>query len=543
MIHRMKSLLPACPVALALAGLVASMSPGAARAQIGPFTIEVDDTSPAVPSYTDHFIGSNTPAWIAERLAQPVLRARAQAAGLGLMRIPGGSWSDMYGWLSCELRADQAGAQPCGEGWGHWVARPSDLLDFVRAVGFTGDRIVYTVNVNATKEESAAVVAFFNAVPSDTTPIGVDRNGFDWRTAGDWAQLRVDHGHTAPLGIRYWEFGNEIYGSQPSTGGAQCVAWGWESGWTCDGTEYVSGNATHDGYLAVRAAMRAVDPTILVGAVGLEDPTEYENWGNEVIAAAGADLDFYVIHPYAYFLLPPFDDSGFAEILAHPTTHWSDIRTRLNAAFALHAGGRDVPIAVTEFNLASSQDEDNRQLLTRAINALFLADSIGQAMQQGFAFFNQWDLTNGCAKNRTCYDLLVDGKKWRRSPQYFAFPLWSAFGNDLLPAASSANAASELGVYAGRIDADTVALLVINKTAEPADATITLTSGAAVASGTVDVAAARKLKAKRMKLNGDGNPADDLSDAPPVPLASLGTTVAHRFSRYSITLLRMNLAS
>ena len=183
---------------IALAALTAVTLPGVGRAQIGPVSIEIDDTSPAVPSYAEHFLGSNTPAWIAERLADPVLRARAAAAGLGLMRIPGGAWSDMYGWLSCELRADQAGAQPCGQGWAFWVARPSDLLSFVRAVGFTGDRVVYTVNVNATKEETAAAVAFFNALPSDTTPIGIDRNGFDWRTAGYWAQLRADRASSRP---------------------------------------------------------------------------------------------------------------------------------------------------------------------------------------------------------------------------------------------------------------------------------------------------------------------------------------------------------
>ncbi|HET9062183.1 MAG TPA: hypothetical protein VFO62_02740, partial [Candidatus Binatia bacterium] len=59
---------------------------------------------------------------------------------------------------------------------------------------------------------------------------------------------------------------------------------------------------------------------------------------------------------------------------------------------------------------------------------------------------------------------------------------------------------------------------------------------------TIDVAAARKLNAKRMKLNGDGNPADDLSDAPPSAILSVGTTLNHRFAPYSITLLRMNVA-
>ena len=44
--------------------------------------------------------------------------------------------------------------------------------------------------------------------------------------------------------------------------------------------------------------------------------------------------------------------------------------------------------------------------MTRAVNALFIADSIGQALQNGSAFTNQWDLSNGCASNGTCYDLI-----------------------------------------------------------------------------------------------------------------------------------------
>ena len=528
------------PRIVVASALVATIGGTPAYAQLAA-TLEIDDLSAPAPAYTDWFIGSNTPAWIAARLYDEKLRARAAAAGLGSMRIPGGAWSDMYGWLSCELRADQAGALPCGSVWAPWVARPTDFIDFLRGTGFTGDRIIYTLNVNATAEESAALVAFFNALPSDTTSIGTDRNGTNWRTAGYWAQLRVDHGNVAPLGIKYFEYGNEVYGSTPATGGSECVAWGWENGWTCDGSEYVNGNASNDGYLAVRAAVRAVDASALVGAVGFEDPAAYSGWGNEVIAAAGAALDFYIIHPYAYYVLPSYDDAGFAEMLAQPHAHWATIRTRLNDAFTTYGGGRDVPVAVTEFNITSSQDQDRRQILTRAVNTLFLADSIGQAMTQGFAFFNQWDLTNGCAPNRTCYDLLVDGRKFRRSAQYWAFPLWSRFGNALLPVTSSLDAASELAVYGGRVDGDTLAILAVNKTAASIDATIAAASRRQMSSMTVDAATATKLKQKRVRLNGRGNPEDDLSDALPVTTTVNGLAATLVLKPYSVHLVQVHL--
>jgi hypothetical protein len=80
---------------------------------------------------------------------------------------------------------------------------------------------------------------------------------------------------------------------------------------------------------------------------------------------------------------PPDTASRHAQILALPQTHWSGIRAALNAAFAADAGGRAIPVFVTEYNLTSSWTNDDEQLMTRAVNALFIADSLGQMMQMG----------------------------------------------------------------------------------------------------------------------------------------------------------------
>ena len=173
--------------------------------------------------------GSNTPAWLSDRYSNATFRARTKFSGVGLVRIPGGSWSDMYGWLSCENRVFKQGkAYQCGgegEDWSSWITRPPDFINFMRA---TGKSAMFIINVNVTAQEAAAAVAFFNAKVGDTTVIGVDRNGQDWKTAGYWAQLRSNHGNPNPFTIKYWEIGNEIYGGKPSTGGSQCMSWGWE---------------------------------------------------------------------------------------------------------------------------------------------------------------------------------------------------------------------------------------------------------------------------------------------------------------------------
>jgi hypothetical protein len=247
------------------------------------------------------------------------------------------------------------------------------------------------------------------------------------------------------------------------------------------------------------------------------------------------------VHPYAYYIVPPNTAAGRAQILAQPTTSWGAIKAMLQAAFDTYAGGRPIPIFATEYNLVSVQDQDTRRLMNRAVNGLFIADSIGQAMQNGFAMTNQWDLSNGCAANGTCYDLLQIDHGFNRAAQYYAFPLWSRFGSQLLPATVSLDAASQISVYAGRIDASTLSVLAINKTRSRITASISFDSGITSAVGQAYVVRAASLSAQRVNYNNVRTPSDDLSNAPPLPLSSSGNAVTYRFRPGSITLLRMSV--
>jgi len=84
---------------------------------------------------------------------------------------------------------------------------------------------------NGQPQEAAAWVAYANAstniygTANDVT-IGVDALGNDWKSAGYWAMLRAakplgtDDGYNflrinraAPVGIKYWEIGNETFGN------------------------------------------------------------------------------------------------------------------------------------------------------------------------------------------------------------------------------------------------------------------------------------------------------------------------------------------
>jgi alpha-L-arabinofuranosidase len=486
------------------------------------------DTAGATTPLDERLLGTNLPAWIGpNNLSRDDVRARTSALGSPVLRIPGGSWSNSYNWMACET-ADSKGCY-----W-TWAARPTDFLNFVRA---TGQQAMWTVSINGTSKEAAALVAFFNGSVDDTTLIGVDVLGHDWKTVGDWAKLRAKNGNPNPLPIKLWEVGNEVYGGKADSGGDQCAPWGWEDVWTCDGTEYMLGKGTgtdrHEGYLEFRAAMRAVDPTIMVGAVGVSHPSDWSNWGNEVIEKGGENLDFYVIHYYAYDKQP---ESAQA-ILASPQKIWKDVMESTNAAFDKLANGRRVPVAVTEYNLVAFQDIDNGQLMTRAANALFLADMIGQMAVNGVSMANQWDLANGKANNGTDYGLM-DADSWERTPQYYAIQLWSRFGNTLLPVDSPLPNETTLSVYAGRASDGTLSIMAINKTDKPLDVRLQIAGLTKALHASADIFAATNLEATEISFNGVANPATDFSNAPAKDLGTIDSFLDYTFIPHSITLIR-----
>ncbi len=419
MLHSMSSVGGVLAVLVGAAALAACSTapnaddriPGADRSSAPSETVTQLELSASTTPFDRRVLGTNLPAWLgSDRLRDPEFQDEAVASGTTMVRMPGGSWSNSYDWFGCEMGDDTS----C---YFTWAARPSDFIAFMEATGLAG---MWTASINDTAQSAAAAVAFFNGAVDDTRPIGTDRHGTDWKTVGHWAQLRVDGGHAAPARIELWEVGNEVFGGKPATGGEQCAGFGWEDVWTCDGTEYVEGTDDHDGFLAFRSAMLAVDPTIQVGAVGVGEPAEWSDWGREVIDGTDGEMDFYVVHDYGFNESPDLDD-----LLERPSEHWpelmAELRMELDAA---------IPVAVTEYNLVAFQDGDTDATMTTAANALFLADTLGQLALNGVTTANQWNLANGTADNGTDYGML-DLDTGERRPQFYAMAAWARAGERL----------------------------------------------------------------------------------------------------------------
>ena len=315
----------------------------------------------------------------------------------------------------------------------------------------------------------------------------------------------------------------------------------------------VSANGRYyEGYLEFKAEMLRIDPTITLAPVSNDPASNYGNWGAKIISnvwGAGEPgryqgAGFYDVHGYPYDNLPATVEA----VLRRPQTYWPGMMANIRADFAALAPGAPLPdVGVTEYNIISDHERDSQQLMTHGVNLLFMADSLGAMMQAGFKIGAGWAMANGRANSGSEYGLLWIDQGYKRAPQYFAFRLWSLFGNTILPTANNWRADTQLSAYGGRAADGTVTLLVINKQASATNSTIHL-NGSPIYAVVAHEARCTTLLTQDTLFNGvpEAN-LDDALSAPPrvVPMAAFadGLRLHYEFPPYSATMLLLTTST
>lgn len=178
-----------------------------------------------------------------------------------------------------------------------------------------------TVNVNgsgATPEEAAAWVEYVNGPPTSK-----------------YGAMRAANGHPQPYGVKQWELGNEIFGN------------------------WVRGHVTAEEYAhaAVRyaKAMRAVDPSIKLIAVGEGIMPEQEKWNSTVLKIAGSEINYLAIHDYTTAGQNASAADPRAAMMAR-TAEFEKSYRHTGDLIAQLAPGRDIKLIVNEWNLFYGAD-------------------------------------------------------------------------------------------------------------------------------------------------------------------------------------------
>jgi alpha-L-arabinofuranosidase len=474
-------------------------------------------------------------------LSDPEVIQLLRAAGITTVRYPGGRIADTYH-FSVYHPSNWQGLDHPNIGY----APANDLGSFVKFMEQVGTTI-FTVNYGSNlagtgpgePSEAAAWVAYVNGNPADTKMIPKDSAGNDWQTVGYWAGLRAAAplptddgknflriGHAAPLGIRYWEIGNEVY--ENGYFGGEGLEEDLHAAYPKEAKENARQRKKNGGlgpeaygknFVLFAQAMKAVDPRIKVG-VSLDKPLagqinrdewtqdpvtgKYQqntsvsvkedfnrgiDWDKGVLSAACNEVDFVALH---WSISDTTQDSGFRDLdnnklLAAPQDTLRPILAGLLDQLQKNCGARarGIQVAFTEVGVASYV-----KVPEPVVPGLFAADLYPSLVEYGVINADWSELHNGG---------FLDEHNKPGAP-YFGMQMVHAFMNfnDTVVAASSSS--SVLSVHASKRGDGSVGVMLINKDGKNATTVKLQINGGAA------------LGAKGMRFDyGKTNPPDGLS--------------------------------
>jgi len=368
------------------------------------------DLSKIVTKVSPLIFGNNATVFMGRMVDQPILLSRLDTLCPNIIRFPGGSVADRYFW-NAGYNQDPPDAPPrlldaggnlllpdywYGNNTSEWTMTVDDYYQVLQQTKSTG---MITVN--------------YGYARYGTSPHPVETAA---HLAANW--VRYDKCRT-----RYWEVGNESYGS-------------WESGYRIntatnqDGQPMMITSALYGSHFKVfadsmHAAARQVGTTIQVGIVlsGANDLLsvgEVDNWNAGVLAAAGNSPDFYVVH---YYYTPYMQNSSAGVILSTPAPGTASMLDWVKSS-AAKAGVTQKPIAMDEYNInAAGSDQMVSQIA--GIHAVMV---LGEVLKKQLSMVSRWNLAStwgdgddmGLFNNSSHPDNVEPGASpWQPRPLYY----------------------------------------------------------------------------------------------------------------------------
>ena len=392
------------PSALTLSPVIPTASPVPTQTPLPTSTLiptPVPDTLFVDPSQSLGLIsplvyGSNYGPWLSVPF---YMMPQAYESGVTILRFPAGAWGDHNN--VTPLQIDQ-------------------FMDFAKKVGAAA--IFHVRLLDGTPEQAAEMVRYTN----------VEKK----------------------YNVRYWSIGNE-----PTLFDAELKLRG----------ESYDTERFNREWRTFAEAMKKVDPTIqLVGADINQfsfDPSpgattnfgqRDEEWFIDFLKANGDLVDIVSFHRYPF---PGSRTSGPPSIdeLRQNAREWDKIIIHARELIKQYAG-REMPIAVTEFNSAYDKSVVGEATPDSHYNAIWLADVLGRMIKNNVFMANEWALT---AKGGFGGLGLIGGLEV--FPTYYTYQIYKEFGEELVYSSSDD---PDLSIYAANRRDGVLTIIVINLSLE-----------------------------------------------------------------------------
>jgi hypothetical protein len=451
-----------------------------------PVTLEVASNQ-VLRALPRGLFGNNAAVWDGELLLSSKTRERLRAVNVSILRFPGGSTADTYHW---------DGVYPpyaLAQGWNGssqpYAVNTAEYMDLVSSVGAIP---LLTVNYGYTAYDTTSTdgslqnavrlaadwVEYCNSPNDGTNPNG----------GVDWAARRAADGSVEPYSVKYWEIGNEVFGS-------------WEAGYDPEGSTYAA------NFNALVDAMKTVDPSIYIGlVVQLDQPAQ--PWTATVLSYPGTidRADFLVVHDYFAWLS---DRASVSATAALPRSSqvaeqkgWLDQLVRDNTRRAPES----VPYYFGEYNVAIPTSP----LLISLVSALFITKVVGEIATSGWAAASFWDVLNGYEADAPLgagdLGFLARGQPgvsdFTPRPSYYAFYFFTRnFGDHLVDITSSDES---VVAYASTFSSGEVGVVMVNQDGAPRSVTVTFDGFSPRGPVNGWVLTGALLDAQAVTLNGQG---------------------------------------
>jgi len=315
----------------------------------------------------------------------------------GIIRIPGGSWSDEYYWNGNGVRLGKRfnSSKRTKHGW---------KIDYSRYQPGFRIKKGYALSDYHGHSDVKTLHEFSHKYAPDTmvtvnAGMGTPKMAAEWVR---WANKKMGYN------VKYWEIGNELEGS-------------WELGNTRPDGSKMNAKKYAAIFLKFAKAMKAVDPSIKIG--GPTSANDSITYVEELIKSAGDEIDFISFHTY------PVDARMHDPVkMLDESARFSKATKKIRSWLHQYQPKRadQIEIGITEWHVQVHEGVNTGNLLSGVWSTRF----IGEMFKNKIDFANQWDTFS--TSDHGGHGLFPSDSLTHPRAAYWALWLWANHMRDQL---------------------------------------------------------------------------------------------------------------
>ena len=392
-----------------------------------------------------YIFGNNANCYTGWMQNDGALMHKINALNMGVMRIPGGSISDVFFWNRKGI-------------YDNYTLKSYDppLIDIPLTITpWIGYRQYDFENWSMGIDQYYEMMQQTSTTGLVTVNYGYARYGTSPNPVTEAAHLaanwvRKDNGRS-----KFWEIGNEVSGS-------------WEAGYEIDQLlnkdsqpKIITGDLYGKHCLvfidSMKQAAREIGKEIFIGAVCAEAAgSAMANWNKDLIARVGGKADFYIVHSY----FTPYQGNSTPEVILNSAQNVAGYKSYVQSELLVQ-GKNPAPVFLTEWNIFA---EGSKQQVS-FIDGMHASLVIGELIKNKYEVASRWDLANGWNSGND-HGLFSSGgepgvSNYAARPAFYYLYYFQKYFGEMMVESTSTN--SNVIVYASKFSGGEGGIVLVNK--------------------------------------------------------------------------------